>query len=117
MTSKDCFGREEADRAVMSPWEQLGIDWRDYHPEARTILDDPFFWDCTNDFSPHGNDTGADLLDDYRKWLKRNPTGDPGTFYRNLLQSWELPPEGLQADLEENDKVAVAIAFAEIKLT
>src|ERR1700676_1861865 len=36
--------------ASMSPWERLGIEWRDFHPRAREILNDPFYWEMSNDF-------------------------------------------------------------------
>jgi uncharacterized protein YfeS len=113
----ECSRRRAARDAAMSPWERLGIDWREFHPDARRILDDPFFWDCSNDFAPDGNDTGADLIADYRKWLRRNPSGDPITFYRELIRRWGFPPEA-SSDLERTvmDEAAVALAFAEIKL-
>jgi uncharacterized protein YfeS len=113
----ECERRKAARNAAMSPWERLGIDWRDFHSDARKILDDPFFWDCSNDFAPHGNDTGADLLADYRKWLRRNPSSDPITFYRELIRRWGFPPEP-SSDLERTvmDEAAVALAFAEFKL-
>jgi hypothetical protein len=52
------------------------------------VLDDPFFWQEADDFAPHGNDTGADLLADYRPWRRRTggrrrgqafPVGDVAT--------------------------------------
>lgn len=46
----DAEGKME--RESMDEWEKLGIDWEDYHPKCRVILDDAFFWDCTDDFSP-----------------------------------------------------------------
>jgi uncharacterized protein YfeS len=109
--------RQAARYAALSPWERLGIDWRDFHPDARRILDDPFFWECSNDFAPNGNDTGADLLTDYRKWLRRNPSGDPITFYRKLIRRWGFPREP-SSDLERTvmDEAAVGLAFAEFKL-
>jgi uncharacterized protein YfeS len=104
-------------RAAMSPWEKLGIDWRDYHPDARQILDDPFYWDCGDDFAPHGNDTGADLLGDYRSWLRRNPGGDTMLFYRQQSREWFEPNGSLsEVMLEVPDEAAVALAFAELKL-
>jgi uncharacterized protein YfeS len=115
--AEECQKRRTARHAAMSPWERLGIDWRDYHPEARQVLNDPFFWDCTNDFAPHGNDTGADLLADYRKWLRRNPCGDPIEFYQELTRRWDLSLEPT-SDLDQTvlDDAAVALAFAEFKL-
>lgn len=109
--------RKVARHAAMSPWERLGIDWRDFHPDARKVLDEPFFWELSNDFAPNGNDTGADLLADYRKWFRRNPSKDPITFYRELLRRWGFP-EVPSSDLEQTvmDEAAVALAFAEFKL-
>jgi len=104
--------RKAAEKAAMSPWERLGIDWRDFHPDARRILDDPFFWEQANDFAPHGNDTGADLLADYRRWIKRHPNGDSTEFYRKLVRGWGLPA----TDDEVLDEAAIALAFAEVKL-
>jgi uncharacterized protein YfeS len=104
-------------QAVLSPWEKLGIDWRDFHPRAREILDEPFYWESDNEFSPHGNDTGADLLFSYRGWLRRDPTGDPIGFYQRLLRRW-----GYRADPTREqgqwviDQAAVALAFAELKV-
>jgi len=114
----DDIKRRRAERiAAMSPWEKVGVDWRDYHPSARQILDDPFYWDCVNDFAPHGNDTGADLLEEFREWLHQNPSGEPTTFYKQLIFQWGLP-ESPTNDLERSvfDEAAVALAFAELKL-
>ena len=115
--AEECKRRQAARYAAMSPWERLGIDWRDFHPDARRILDDPFYWECSNDFAPNGNDTGADLLADYRKWLRRNPSGDPTMFYQQLIRRWGFPTES-SSDLERTvtDEAAVALAFAEFKL-
>jgi uncharacterized protein YfeS len=109
--------KRTAIRAAMSPWERLGIDWRDYHPNARQILDDPFYWGQANEFSPHGNDTGADLLSDYRVWLKRNPSGEPLDFYQSLITRWGFPSDTSDATARSvADEAAVALAFAELKL-
>ena len=100
---------------AMSPWEKLGIDWEDYHPLARAALDDPFFWESANDFAPHGNDTGADLLVDYRAWLRRNRDGSPMAFLEALVKRWGY--SGLsEMDEHVRDEAAIALAFAEMKL-
>ena len=109
--------REKARRAALSPWERLDIDWRDFHPDSRRILDAPFYWEQANDFSPHGNDTGADLLSDYRKWLKRNALGDSLVFYERLRKQWGFSVEGPdQTARRVSDEGAVALAFSEVKL-
>ena len=106
---------EKAKRDAMSAWEKLDIDWEDFHPRAREILNDPFFWDCADDFSPNGNDTGADLLDDYRGWVKKHKGGDSVRFLEDLAKRWGYPDLGSMDD-HVRDEAAIALAFAEIKL-
>jgi uncharacterized protein YfeS len=103
---------------AMSEWEKLGIEWRDYHPDARKILDDVFFWDCADDFAPHGNDTGADILHAYQKWFECDRgKSDPLVLYHQQTASWydakRVLPEIMREPLNE---AAVAVAFAEIKM-
>ncbi len=115
--AEECKRRQASRYAAMLPWERLGIDWRDFHPDVRKILDNPFYWECSNDFAPNGNDTGADFLADYHKWLQRNPSGDPIMFYERLIRQWGFPEEP-SSDLDRTvmDEAAVALAFAEFKL-
>jgi uncharacterized protein YfeS len=109
--------RKAATRAAKSPWELLGIDWRDFHPNARSVLDDPFFWDCGNDFSPNGNDTGADLLEDYRAWLRHHPKEDPLQYLKVMSRRWGMSLDGdAVTDIEVLNEAAVGLAFAEFKL-
>jgi uncharacterized protein YfeS len=109
--------RKAAIRSAMSPWERLGIDWRDFHPNARSILDDPFYWEEGNDFSPHGNDTGADLLSDYRLWLRDHGSNNPLDFYRRLLARWGFSDDSTDPVVHSVlDEAAVALAFAELKI-
>lgn len=109
--------RRAAIRAAMSPWERLGIDWRDYHPNARRILDAPFYWEQANDFAPHGNDTGADLLSDYKAWLKRQPSGNPVDYFWNLMARWGFSPNSTDPAIRSAlDEAAIGLAFAELKL-
>src|SRR5687767_14920626 len=101
----------------MSPWERLGIDWRDYHPAAQRILDDPFFWEQADDFAPHGNDTGADLLSDYKDWLDSHPKGDPLRFFNDRVERWGFPKNADDPIFRVAfEQAAIALAFSELKL-
>lgn len=78
--------------ATKSPWELLEIDWDDYHPQARHLLDDPFFWETASDLSPNGNDTGFDLLEDFRHWNQQNRNVSPLAFLDWLMTEWGVDP-------------------------
>jgi uncharacterized protein YfeS len=113
------------------PWERLEIDWDEFHPKAREVLDDPFYWDCLDDISPHGNDTGADLLEDFQQWNKRNSKKSPLTFLEKQSKKTGIEPfewlvtkksEVLKIDKERSiemgigNESAIALAFAVLKM-
>jgi len=62
--------------AALDEWDRLEVDLRDFHPDARRLLDSPYFWSCVDEFAPHGNDAGADLLDLLQRWRKPHGRGD-----------------------------------------
>ncbi|MEX1028143.1 MAG: hypothetical protein WD049_09090 [Candidatus Paceibacterota bacterium] len=118
-------------RATKSPWELLEVDWDQFHPNARDILDEPFYWECANDLAPNGNDTGADLLEDFRRWHKRHPRTSPIKFLDGLMKSWDIEPIDWLATDEETvlhfdkeqpiplrvcNEAAVGLAFAAVKM-
>ncbi len=122
--------KDRAEYAAMSPWDQLDIDWTEFHPKAREVLDDPFFWDCIDEIAPHGNDTGADLLEDFQKWNKRNSQKSPLIFLENLFSKWDIEPidwhlakrnavlkveSDRPIELALCNEAAIALAFAVLK--
>lgn len=100
---------------ALSRWEQLDIDWAEFHPRARGLLDDPFFWESTDDFAPHGNDTGADVLAAYRTWLRRHPEGQPVRFLERLSAQWGYSASSPMDD-DSHAEACIALAFADLKL-
>lgn len=96
------FAAERARWAAMTPWEVVDVDWSLYAPEARALLDDPFYWDPADEEAPHGNDTGADLLADY---LDQRPD-DILAFVADLEVG----------DEDADDDLVIAAAFAELKV-
>ncbi len=117
--------------ATKSPWELLEIDWDDFHPQSRELLDEPFYWECTDDYAPNGNDTGADLLEDFRQWNKKSPKTSPLKFLDRLMKRWGIEPidwlateseivEKLNHDdpisLRVCNEAAIGLAFAVIKM-
>jgi uncharacterized protein YfeS len=112
-------------------WDQkLGIDWDKYHPKAREILNDPFFWSATNALSPHGNDTGADLLSAFSRWRQLDSGINSWVFLDELFKSWGMAAEIREVRLKDpleyspedqhylmvHNQAVIALAFAEIKL-
>jgi uncharacterized protein YfeS len=122
--------RAAAHVATLSPWDLLGIDWSEFHPQARERLADPFFWDCTDEHAPHGNDTGADILEAFRTWRRRNRDTPAAGFLPVILKRWEFadPVErSLRTPMAQwkrkdedaltlYDEATVAVAFAQLKL-
>ncbi len=74
----------------LDDWGKLGLDWSNYHPKAKEIVPLPNLWNCADDFSPNGNDTGADTLEIFRKWNKRNSNKSALPFLSKLLNEWEI---------------------------
>jgi len=115
----------------MDPWERLEVDWGRFHPRARELLNDPFFWEGANDFAPHGNDTGFDVLADYRKWTRRHPGRPAHELAEAVVHAWEIRAidwnetaeekvkaviDSAQFRLDICDDVMLAAAFGMIKL-
>ena len=123
-------GHAIAEAALLSPWDKLDIDWTQYHPAARELLDDPFFWDSVDEFAPHGNDTGADLLEAFRQWRHGHASVPASRFLPLMLKRWNyasgvalfLDKPMSQWDdedelvLEVIDEANIAIAFAQLKI-
>ena len=123
--------KQKAESVTKSPWELLEIEWDQYHPQARDILDEPFFWEGANDLAPNGNDTGADLLEDYLRWDKRNPDTSPLEFLEELIKEWQVQPIDWTVTDEQTvrryrretpialsvcNEAAIGLAFAVIKM-
>jgi uncharacterized protein YfeS len=109
--------RELAIRAA-DPWAALAIDWTAYHPSARALLDDPFFWDPADDHAPVGNDTGADILESYRSWRRRRKKDVAGAvaLVEEVLEEWGMRETGGEKDRLVRDEAFIALAFAQAML-
>jgi uncharacterized protein YfeS len=109
----------KAERDAMDEWEKLGIDWEDYHPQAREILDQPFYWDCTDDFAPNGNDTGADVLGLYAERKKRTKNLSGMKFLEGLIRGWGFDasqPSDDELLTVTTEEARIGLAFAQLKV-
>jgi len=64
----------------------------DFDPKSRDLLNNDIFWNSTDEYTPAGNDTGADLLWLYRQWRVDNSPTDRSRFFDDILSQWELSP-------------------------
>ena len=85
---KPCYKRLNPSKKSY-PIENYDLEWElspeNAHPIAKENLEEEFFWDICNDYSPLGNDTGADVLHHYRKWRKSNPSTNSNVFLKQIL--------------------------------
>jgi len=115
--------RRKAECENLSEWDRLGIEWPDYHKNARIIVSDSVLWSHTDEFAPNGNDTGADVLHDFQSNKSKILTSED--HGREIFtQEWEslwgeqIPePTGDYEDLALNDyrKFVVGYAFSYLK--
>jgi hypothetical protein len=114
--SEQMFDFDNETKKDVDEWDALDIDWGEYHDEAKSILNDPFFWDCVNEFSPHGNDTGADVFELFREWHAKGAPGESRDFFDQTMNRWGLDPE-LQDPFswEVHRDGVIGLAFAYLK--
>jgi hypothetical protein len=108
--------------AALDPWERLEINWKQFHPKSRHLLNDPWFWDNSDDFAPNGNDDGSDVLDAMLSWHRRNKSKSfklaalerlAKRFCYDLYAPWRTMDS---FDLNHRTDFIVGVAFAHIKL-
>jgi len=110
--------RQERD-AHLNPWDKLGVDWEDYHPRAREVLDDVFYWECADDFAPNGNDTGADVLTEYQEWRQSHRKSSVDAFFADLMTGWEVTWPAASHDefsFRTHGEASIGLAFAQLKI-
>jgi len=95
------------------PW--AGLDLSQSHPQAREILNDPFYWSLVDDNAPVGNDTGADVLASYRRWAKKPGGGVSAiAFVERLLTRWGMREDGNEQARDIRDEAFIALAFVQL---
>ncbi|MBG8554630.1 hypothetical protein [Hymenobacter guriensis] len=66
-----------------------------------------FYYDCTDDFSPFGNDSGADTLLNLEDWYRERGAGEKvARFLRRQIEEWDFNAEYLKlVDLTQLDTI------------
>ncbi|MET4073290.1 hypothetical protein [Hymenobacter sp. UYCo722] len=113
--------------------EEVGLARETSHPLLVENAAAEFYYDCTDDFSPFGNDSGNDTLANLEEWYQQRTAGvEAATFLRNLLTNdWGFDTTYLdvteltQLDAmsrdelslnSEIDRAVVATAFGQFKI-
>ncbi len=102
--------RKRRTQAEADPWSVLDVDWSKMAPNARDILDDPYDWSLADEFSPHGNDTGADIFAEWSRYVRLTPEaaaraiGWDDEFDLNIDTCWQ-----------DWVRINLALAFGHIK--
>ena len=113
--------------------EEEGLARKTSHPLFVEYATADFYYDVCDDFSPFGNDSGADTLFNLQDWYQERTAGaKAATFLRNLLSNaWGFDAAYLdvteltQLDAmsrdelslnSEMDRAVIATAFGQFKI-
>lgn len=115
--------------------EEEGLSPQTSHPKFNEIISDYFYFDCMDEFSPFGNDEGAEILYALQDWYKEkkgkgnvlkwlyNRIDGYGFEYESEWASKILDIEELNSILEEDeflllcmDEAIIATAFGQYKI-
>jgi uncharacterized protein YfeS len=114
-----------------------GISRQKSHPRFIELASADFYYDCTDDFSPFGNDDGHDVLFSLEDWYRDGGLDTKIVqFLNHLLADWDLGvpkdllltnPEAIESWLSEDRmnetfllsecRARLATAFGQLKIT
>ncbi|MBP9478613.1 MAG: hypothetical protein KBF12_08325 [Sebaldella sp.] len=114
--------------------EEVGIDRKTSHPNFIKAFTDEFYYDCTDEEAPFGNDNGADTLYELEDYYKNGNNGEEITSFPKKIVSdiWDLnyikydsfDKKAIQELINKDrhsilatDQVNIAVALGEIKIT
>ena len=114
--------------------EEIGTDRKTSHPNFVEAFNDNFYYDCTDEEAPFGNDNGADTLYELEDYYRNGNYDEKITLFpkRIVMDIWDLKyvnydsfdrkviQELINKDnysLFATDQVTVAVALGEIKIT
>jgi uncharacterized protein YfeS len=112
--------------------EKEGLARETSHPFFVEHATADFYYSCIDEFSPFGNDSGADTLFNLQDWYNERGANEKAlTFLKRQMGSWEFNPayltitEPAQLDIivaetdgfnNEIDKAIIATVFGQFKI-
>lgn len=116
--------------------DEIGLAKETSHPIFNEIVNNEFYYDLLDDFSPFGNDTGADTLMELSEWIKENPNNETivdwmfeyidsfGFKYQSKGVSQLEKIEEINQIIDEDefmincmDEAIIATGFGQLKIT
>lgn len=113
------------------PEETWILSKRTAHPRAVALMQEDWLWEPAYEFSPLGNDAGADVLMLFRDWRIQNKISEPAQFIDVLEERWEAAFKQQKDELDyakikaryktdilytEIDEALIGLAFAQLVL-
>jgi uncharacterized protein YfeS len=112
--------------------EEEGLARETSHPFFVEHATADFYYDLADEFSPFGNDAGADTLFNLEDWYKERRAGEKAvTFIKQQIGTWDIDidywaiTDAAQLDIIEHDsqllyseidKIIIAVAFGQFKI-
>ncbi len=104
------------------------------HPNFVKRCRGELFYDCTDEWGPFGNDSGADTLASLEEWYRAPRPRKVMAFIKEQLQEWGftipslgetreatvkrwLTEDGLETQMIEIDQALIAAALGQLKIT
>jgi uncharacterized protein YfeS len=100
------------------------------HPKTATLMKEEWWWSQIDDFSPFGNDDGADAFYFFKDWRENNSEAEPSLFLNELEQKWGMSFSHINKDEERDlpsiekanmfyrnvDRAIIGVAFGQLVL-
>jgi uncharacterized protein YfeS len=112
--------------------DEEGLARETSHPLFVEHATADFYYSCIDEFSPFGNDSGADTLFNLQDWYNERGANEKAlTFLKRQIRDWEFSPayltitEPAQLDIiaadsdsfnDEIDKAVIATVFGQFKI-
>ena len=115
--------------------EEEGLSYQTSHPNFASLLKEDFYLDCLDEFSPFGNDDGAEVFMELQDWYVEKKGKNSilkwlyayidefGFAYQSKQASLLIELEDINFLLENDkffidcmDKVIIAVAFGQYKI-
>lgn len=87
--------------------EIFGIAKVHAHPRAIALMQDEFFWDCSDELAPFGSDEGENALTEFIEWRKAHPHTPTIECLKWAIESiGDMPFEAYNETLLDRDYIA-----------